>query len=315
MWRVMELRGAGRHWRKGLDLDELVGSGDAAFCKTVGATLEEYKEWLQEWPYSEQARAVSWLEPKESSSSGGPRSQRRNFQNRRFEKKGRFSKGRGPRRDAPNQSRNAGTKGRFQKADDWAERFSRAELYQEMRLRLLHALLQSDFNGRQYDSDFCEKAIARIADQRRLSHQVRVISRAVASVTGGHAGRTAALRKHLAIMQERRDRRLAEQARRSSLPEEVGSVDEEASVVRADTNQSAAGSERPDLGLCHWRNPSEKRNRWSFLQKFRLLTFKCRLHPAQPEKGYLLAVWVVPLVPQPTSEGMGPKTFKERSTR
>lgn len=46
----------------------------------------------------------------------GPRSQRRNFQNRRFEKKGRFSKGRGPRRDAPNQSRNAGTKGRFQKA-------------------------------------------------------------------------------------------------------------------------------------------------------------------------------------------------------
>lgn len=116
-------------------------------------------------------------------------------------------------------------------------------MYQEMRLRLLHALLQSDFNGRQYDSDFCEKAIARIADQRRLSHQVRVISRAVASVTGGHAGRTAALRKHLAIMQERRDRRLAEQARRSSLPEEVGSVDEEASVVRADTNQSAAGSE------------------------------------------------------------------------
>jgi len=114
--------------KPGLDLDELVGSGDAAFCKTVGATLEEYKEWLQEWPYSEQARAVSWLEPKESSSSGGPRSQRRNFQNRRFEKKGRFSKGRGPRRDAPNQSRNAGTKGRFQKADDWAERFSRAEL-------------------------------------------------------------------------------------------------------------------------------------------------------------------------------------------
>ena len=46
----------------------------------------------------------------------GPRSQRRNFQNRRFEKKGRFSKGRGPRRDAANQSRNAGTKGRFQKA-------------------------------------------------------------------------------------------------------------------------------------------------------------------------------------------------------
>ena len=48
----------------------------------------------------------------------GPRSQRRNFQNRRFEKKGRFSKGRGPRRDVPNQSRNAGSKGRFQKASE-----------------------------------------------------------------------------------------------------------------------------------------------------------------------------------------------------
>lgn len=80
-------------------------------------------------------------------------------------------------------------------------------MYQDVRLRLLNALLQSDFNGRQYNSKFCNQAIGQIADQKRLSYQVRMVARAVASATGGHAGRTAALRKQLALLQERKERR------------------------------------------------------------------------------------------------------------
>lgn len=137
-------------------------------------------------------------------------------------------------------------------------------MYQDVRLRLLNALLQSDFNGRQYNSNFCNQAIGQIADQKRLSYQVRMVARAVASATGGHAGRTAALRKQLTLLQERRERR-AEQAQsfdekpeatrstRSSLQEEVGDmIDMErvpsASSLSAGRRSSTRSVEEPTRG-------------------------------------------------------------------
>ncbi|OLQ05898.1 hypothetical protein AK812_SmicGene10846 [Symbiodinium microadriaticum] len=65
-------------------------------------------------------------------------------------------------------------------------------LYREVRIRLLHALMQSDFNGRQYDAVFCEKALAMIADQRRLCYQMRVLCRTVQAAAGGNVGRNSA---------------------------------------------------------------------------------------------------------------------------
>lgn len=116
----------------GLDLEDLVGIGDAAFCKKVGAKLKEYQEWMEEWPYSEQARALSWLEPKKSSASpSGGRSRSQNqkrFRDRRFERKGRWSKwSRNTQRGVPSRG-DSFQQPRFEKADDWEERFSRAEL-------------------------------------------------------------------------------------------------------------------------------------------------------------------------------------------
>ena len=65
-----------------------------------------YREWLEEWPYSEQARALSWLEPKRRRAyqidralhlrSSGPKFNGRRFK-KRYEKKGRFSGRRGMR--------------------------------------------------------------------------------------------------------------------------------------------------------------------------------------------------------------------------
>ncbi|CAK9023674.1 unnamed protein product [Durusdinium trenchii] len=133
-----------------------------------------------------------------------------------------------------------------------ADRADRAcHMYQEMRLRLLHALLQSDFNGRRYNGDFCHKALALVANQRRLCYQVRMVSRAVASALGGHAGRTAALRQHLAALQERRDRRRAEQEARLEPPVEVDKKvnpegDEELGMVRVETAQSSSTQIRFD---------------------------------------------------------------------
>ncbi|CAL1140207.1 unnamed protein product, partial [Cladocopium goreaui] len=116
----------------GLDLEDLVGIGDAAFCKKVGAKLKEYQEWMEEWPYSQQARALSWLEPKKSSASpSGGRSRSQNqkrFRDRRFERKGRWSKwSRNTQRGVPSRG-DSFQQPRFEKADDWEERFSRAEL-------------------------------------------------------------------------------------------------------------------------------------------------------------------------------------------
>lgn len=85
-------------------------------------------------------------------------------------------------------------------------------MYREVRIRLLHALMQSDFNGRQYDAVFCEKALAMIADQRRLCYQMRVLCRTVQAAAGGNVGRNSALRQQLTLLNQRRVRREADQA-------------------------------------------------------------------------------------------------------
>eukprot|EP00435_Cladocopium_sp_Y103_P060165 s298_g21.t3 len=220
---------------------DLVGIGDAAFCKKVGAKLKEYQEWMEEWPYSEQARALSWLEPKKSSASpsGGWSPVLIGLNSKRFQNacavevdprirkgseiedskgKGAGQNGAGTRREVsllvvttssnavsrrPMIGRNASQGPSFEGGQraKFLRKFD--SVYQDVRLRLLNALLQSDFNGRQYNSKFCNQAIGQIADQKRLSYQVRMVARAVASATGGHAGRTAALRKQLTLLQER----------------------------------------------------------------------------------------------------------------
>ncbi|CAE7566909.1 pikE [Symbiodinium natans] len=85
-------------------------------------------------------------------------------------------------------------------------------MYREVRVRLLHALMQSDFNGRQYDAVFCEKALATIADQRRLCYQMRALCRTVQAAAGGNVGRNSALRQQLALLHQRKVRREADQA-------------------------------------------------------------------------------------------------------
>eukprot|EP00931_Biecheleriopsis_adriatica_P020002 TRINITY_DN13477_c0_g2_i1.p1 TRINITY_DN13477_c0_g2~~TRINITY_DN13477_c0_g2_i1.p1 ORF type:complete len:686 (+),score=152.33 TRINITY_DN13477_c0_g2_i1:29-2059(+) len=55
----------------GVPLKAITGGGDAAFCKTLEVPRSEYKDWLQEWPFSEQARTVAWIKkPKRSRASG-----------------------------------------------------------------------------------------------------------------------------------------------------------------------------------------------------------------------------------------------------
>lgn len=113
--------------KTGLGLDNIVSLGEVDFCSTLQVKVEEYQEWLKEWPYSEQARALSWLEPKKKSfgQRGSWNGQAKSNNDRRSNKKGRFSTGqryRSQRRRPPRGD------DRFLKAEDLEERFSQAEL-------------------------------------------------------------------------------------------------------------------------------------------------------------------------------------------
>eukprot|EP00913_Durusdinium_trenchii_P011372 g10683.t1 len=57
--------------KTGLGLDNIVSLGEVDFCSTLQVKVEEYQEWLKEWPYSEQARlrtCRTLCEPKRSTS-------------------------------------------------------------------------------------------------------------------------------------------------------------------------------------------------------------------------------------------------------
>ncbi|CAJ1404187.1 unnamed protein product [Effrenium voratum] len=112
-------------------------------------------------------------------------------------------------------------------------------MYREVRLRLLYALLQRDFNGRQYDDEYCNQALDIIADQRRVSFQIRALCRAVQSAKGGHAGRTAALRQQLAVLKDRRDRREAGQASTPETPPSPATTTAELEEVQVESSASA----------------------------------------------------------------------------
>jgi len=79
----------------GLSLEDKVGGSDAAFCKKIGAKPAEYKDFLEQWPFSDQARALAWLQPPKKkrfrSNWSGPSSQNK-FKKRNFQKKRSFRK-------------------------------------------------------------------------------------------------------------------------------------------------------------------------------------------------------------------------------
>ncbi|OLP98013.1 Phosphatidylinositol 3-kinase vps34 [Symbiodinium microadriaticum] len=241
---------------KRLSLEDKVGGSDAAFCKKIGAKPAEYKEFLEQWPFSDQARSLAWLQPPRKrrfrSNWSGPSGQNK-FKKRNFQKKRSFrkrnnddeprsnfdksqSRSRRPQRPSPDFDES-----RFEA--DRSDLFSRAE-YREVRIRLLHALMQSDFNGRQYDAVFCEKA--RDMDAFRT----------VQAAAGGNVGRNSA---QLSM----RVRREADQAPmqdpehgtqgRRLRPSAVASLD----VLTAPTEEIPSDSTRrdrvlfaPDVGEC-----------------------------------------------------------------
>eukprot|EP00930_Biecheleria_cincta_P047360 TRINITY_DN32812_c0_g1_i1.p1 TRINITY_DN32812_c0_g1~~TRINITY_DN32812_c0_g1_i1.p1 ORF type:complete len:424 (-),score=57.56 TRINITY_DN32812_c0_g1_i1:140-1369(-) len=48
----------------GLSLDDIISGGAAAFCDRHGFDQDAFKAYLQEWPYSEQARTLAWIKQK-----------------------------------------------------------------------------------------------------------------------------------------------------------------------------------------------------------------------------------------------------------
>ncbi|CAJ1334608.1 unnamed protein product [Effrenium voratum] len=231
-----------------LGLADLVGGSDAAFCKKLSAEPEEFKTWMEEWPFSEQARALSWLTPPKRSrtrhGASRPSYQGKSSQKNKFQKRGQnesksVSKDRRRNRRWGRSSSKEDSEDRRAEKALQEEMWSRAELYREVRLRLLYALLQRDFNGRQYDDEYCNQALDIIADQRRVSFQIRALCRAVQSAKGGHAGRTAALRQQLAVLKDRRDRREAGQASTPETPPSPATTTAELEEVQVESSASA----------------------------------------------------------------------------
>eukprot|EP00930_Biecheleria_cincta_P042915 TRINITY_DN29529_c0_g1_i1.p1 TRINITY_DN29529_c0_g1~~TRINITY_DN29529_c0_g1_i1.p1 ORF type:complete len:1136 (+),score=189.20 TRINITY_DN29529_c0_g1_i1:42-3449(+) len=72
--------------------------------------------------------------------------------------------------------------------------------YRAVRLRLLHALQDGEFDDRQYDHDFCEDVLSLISNQRRLCYQLRAVCRTVQNIQGSNAEKNAALRQRLGLV-------------------------------------------------------------------------------------------------------------------
>jgi len=50
--------------RSGLSLEDIISGGAAAFCNRHGFDPDDFKAWMKEWPYCEQARTLAWIRQK-----------------------------------------------------------------------------------------------------------------------------------------------------------------------------------------------------------------------------------------------------------